>query len=930
MAAEATRLKFFQEQPFIQSLLTPAATFLNGLAAPLAMFSTICLLAGCATSNGDGSGRVAAANNQVAMTLSSGWQLQSAAQVTEPGEMISQVTYAPKGWYRATVPGTVLTTLVNNGVYPEPLYGENNRPDKIPESLCRTSYWYRTQFTVPRNCSGKQVWLNFDGINYMADVWVNGHPAGNIRGAFARGIFNITSLVKSGEAAAVAVLVLPPLTPGNPQEQTVALGLGPNGGVLTADGPTFVCSIGWDWIPAIRDRNMGLWQKVTLSATGPVALRDPLVTSDLPLPRTDSADLTIQATLQNVSDAPQTGVLRGQIESTRFQVPVTLQPRETKLVKLTPQDTPQLHILNPRLWWPNGFGEPNLYTLQLGFDINGATSDTRDVTFGIRKIGYSVPDSEFLTISVNGVPVFCKGGDWGMDEAMKRSPRERLETQIRLHKEANYTMIRNWVGQSTSEDFYDLCDRYGIMVWDEFFQANRSDGPNPNDLDLYLANVREKVLRYRNHPSIVIWCGRNESDPAPPALAEGIKKIMDELEPVRAYHANSSEGRGVRSGGPYAWRAPAAFYNFSTNGSRAEVFKTEIGCVSIPTLEAIRAMMPAKDTETFPNDDWAEHDLARGANRGNTYPDTINARYGGGTNSPFSLPAFVRKAQLANYEAHRALYEGRQVRMFKGSTAALMWMSNPAQPSTTWQIYSYDLEPFASFFGVRKACEPVHVQMNQNDFHVMVINNTPKPLAGLQARVRVCNLDGTLKYDRAIPVTGAACAATDAGAIEFPRDLSPVHFVKVELCDARGRLISDNFYWRGLNENDLSALDTLPVAPLDAQITRHDAGGKCLLDVTLSNPSKAVALMAHIQLRKRSSNERVLPVFYSDNYVSLLSGEYRTITVEAAARDLGNDQPLVVLDGWNVTTKSKSFPGGNGGADIAVNPSAQVRNSPAD
>ena len=671
---------------------------------------------------------------------------------------------------------------------------------------------------------------------------------------------------------------------------------------------------------------MGIWQKVTLSATGPVTVRDPLVTSDLPLPRTDSADLTVQATLQNVSDAPQTGVLRGKIGSTRFQVSVTLQPRESKLVKLTPQDTPQLHILNPRLWWPNGFGEPNLYTLQLGFDINGATSDTRDVSFGIRKIGYSVPDSEFLTISVNGVPVFCKGGDWGMDEAMKRIPRERLEAQIRFHKEANYTMIRNWVGQSTSEDFYDLCDRYGIMVWDEFFQANRSDGPNPNDVDLYLANVREKVLRYRNHPSIVIWCGRNESDPAPQAVADGIKKIMDELEPVRVYHANSNEGKGVRSGGPYAWRPPAAYYTFTSTGARAEVFKTEIGPVSIPTFESINAMMPAKDAATFPNDDWAEHDLARGANQGNNYVNTLNARYGGGTNAPFSLPAFVRKAQLANYEAHRALYEGRLAKMFKGSTAALLWMSNPAQPSTTWQIYSHDLEPFASLFGVRKACEPVHVQMNQNDFHVMVINNTPKPLAGLQARVRVFNLDGTQKYDHTTPVSAAACAATDTGAIAFPPGLSPVHFVKVELRDARGSLVSDNFYWRGLNEDDLSALDTLPAAPLDAKITRRAAGGKCLLDVTLSNPSKVVALMAHLQLRRQNSNERVLPVFYSDNYVSLLPGESRTITVEAAARDLGNDKPLIVLDGWNVTTRSQSFGGVNGGASIAVNTAAQVRN----
>ena len=874
-------------------------------------------LAGC---HAPGESRAASPMPPAAATLSTSWQLQSVDKVPDSGEAISLPSYSPAGWWKATVPGTVLTTLVNDGVYPEPLYGENNRPDKIPESLCRASYWYRAQLTVPPAFVGREIWLNFDGINYMADVFVNGKKVGDIKGAFARGVFDVSSAVKPGEEAAVAVLIKPPPTPGNPLEQTVKNGMGPNGGVLTADGPTFTCSIGWDWIPAIRDRNIGIWQKVTLSATGRVLVQDPLVTSDLPLPRTDSADLTIQATLRNISGAPQTGVLRGSFGDVSFESRVSLQPNESKLVKLTPQDTPQLRIRNPRLWWPNGFGEPNLYTLRLGFDQEGMVTDYHDINFGIRKIEYSVPGSEFLTLSVNGVPVFCKGGDWGMDEAMKRAPRSRLETEIRLHKEANYTIIRNWVGQSTSEDFYDLCDRYGIMVWDEFFEANQSDGPVPNDVPLYLANVREKVLRFRNHPCIAIWCGRNESDPAPPVLAEGVKKIMQELEPARAYHANSSEGRGVRSGGPYCWREPAAYYRYATSGRQAEVFKTEIGSSSIPTVEGILAMMPEKDTENFPNDDWAEHDLCRGADRGDTYFDTINKRYGGGK---FTLAAFVRQAQMANYEAWRAMYEGRLAKMFHGSTAAIAWMSNPAQPSTTWQIYDYRLEPFASFFGVRKACEPIHVMMNQDNFHLMVLNNTPQNLEGLQARVQVFNLDGSQKYDHTTPLVAKPCAATDLGDILFPQEVSTVHLVKLELHDAQNRLLSDNFYWRGLDENDLSALNSLATANLDAKVERSDSKGACHLTVTLTNPAAVVALMAHVQLRKENSNERVLPVFYSDNYVSLAPGESRVIHIEAADADLGNAKPLIAVDGWNVGVVNQTF----AEASVALNAAAQVSNA---
>ena len=867
--------------------------------------------------------------DQPPITLSSGWQLLDAPRVLETGDVISSAAYSPKNWYKATVPGTILTSLVNDGVYPEPLYGENNRPDKIPEYLCRMAYWYRTSFTVPANDTGKHIWLNFEGINYKAEVWVNGKQAGTIAGAFARGIFDVTAFVKPGEAAVLAVKILPPPNPSNPLEQTVALGLGPNGGLFSKDGPTFICTQGWDWIPGIRDRDMGIWQKVTLSSTGAVVLQDPYVFTHLPLPRTDSADVTIETVVQNLSDSPQTGVLHGKLGDVVFQsASVTIPAKGTQSIKLSPENTPALRVQNPKLWWPNGFGDPNLYPLHLSFDLGNTPSDTRDLKVGIREITYALPGSENLAISVNGVPVFAKGGDWGMDEAMKREPRERLEAQIRFHKEANYTFIRNWVGQSTSEDFYDLCDEYGIMLWDEFFQPNPSDsgrGANQrdgsqdiHDVPLYLANVREKVLRFRNHPSIALWCGRNEGDPSPQDLADGLVTMLKELDPARLYHPNSNDGAGVKSGGPYSWRPPAAFYTFPMTGARPESFKTELGSASIPTLESIYGMMPKADAESLPNDDWAEHDLARGADNGNTYPDTIAKRYGAAP----TLAAFVREAQMANYEAFRAMYECRFAKLFAPSTAVITWMSNPAQPSTTWQIYSYDLEPFASFFGVKKACEQIHVQMNQNDFHVMVINQLPKPLSGLKVRVRVLNLDGTVKYDQTTPVaTAAGSAATDAGAIAFPTDVSAVHFVKVELTDAQGKLLSDNFYWRGVSENDLTALDSLPDVALDSKITRHDAGGKCLLDVTLTNPGKTVAVMAHLQLRKQSDNTRVLPVLYSDNYISLLPGESRTITIEAAAKDLAGAQPLVALDGWNVTTKDQAFPGN---ARIAVNMAAQV------
>ena len=850
------------------------------------------------------------------LTLSSGWQLQDAAKVPQQGADLSQPGFQPGGWLAATVPGTVLTTLVDNKVYPEPLYGENNRPDKIPESLCRTSYWYRTVLKVPPAYEGRKIWLNFDGINYAAEVWVNGKNAGSIRGAFARGIFDVTGLVTPGRDTAVAVLVAPQPHPGDPIEHTVANGLGKNGGITAIDGPTFLCSIGWDWIPGIRDRNTGIWQKVFLDATGPVLIKEPLVTTDLPLPSLDTADISVQATLENTSDQPAKGFLDGKIGAVSFRQPVELAAHASTVVSLDPKAVPALRFAHPRLWWPNGYGPQNLYTLQLSFAADGgAVSDRRDVSFGIRKVAYSVPDSENLTLSVNGVRVFCKGGDWGMDDAMKRIPRARLEAQIRMHQLANLNMIRNWVGQSTSEDFYELCDQYGIMLWDEFFQPNPHDGPNPTDLATYTANVREKIVRFRNHPSIVVWCGRNEGRP-PKEINDAIADLMKTLEPTRLYQPSSTDGRGVHSGGPYRWRTPRDFYKAS------EPFKTEIGSVSIPTLESIHGMMPEKDWETV-NDDWAEHDLARGAQGGDSYPRTLGQRYGPVAN----LADFARKGQLATYEAFRAMYEGREAKLFNPCTAVITWMSHPAQPSFVWQLYHYDLEPNAALFAVQKACEPVHIQLNEGDgTTVQVIDHRAEPLTKARAHLAVYGPDGSKTAEHDFAVEAAPTAATTLEGMTLPPASTPVSFVQLQLRDEQGKALSENFYWRGASEHpdDLHALEDLPPVELHATASRHDADGRCRLEVTLENPSDHVALMAHLQLRRQASGERVLPVYCSQNYLSFVPHETKTLTVEAAQADLRGEKPLLVLDGWNVT----AAPFASAGVDVATNKGAQVASWP--
>jgi len=825
------------------------------------------------------------------------------------GGEVSRLDFGVGGWYGAVVPGTVLTALVKDGVYPEPFYGEHNRPEVIPESLNKEDWWYRTEVMVPVEYRGRRVWLNLEGVNYAAEVWVNGVRVGELKGAFARGRFEVTSVVRAGARMVLAVRVSPQPHPGVPHEHTIKGGMGKNGGETAVDGPTFLATIGWDWLPAIRDRDTGIWQKVFLSSTGDVVVREPAVTTRLPLPRVDEADLTVKATVENVSEKPVVGVLRGEIEGVKFQRWVKLEGGESKVVSFGVEDVPELRLVRPRLWWPNGYGPctnesgrqsqgsdvfpeesgrarrdtpsfrhedgermghpgssgaclSEMYSLRLEFVVGARVSDSAVVPFGVRAITYGVEGGN-LALSVNGVKVFVRGGDWGMDEGMKRVPRTKLEAEIRMHALANLNLIRNWVGQSTSEDFYELCDKYGLLVWDEFFQPNPSDGPNPTDLETYMANARDKVLRFRNHPSIAVWCGRNEGKP-PKEIDDALGDLMAELDPGRLYQPSSTDGKGVRSSGPYFWRTPREFYSWKPG----EAFKTEIGSMSIPTLESVKGMMPAKDWETI-NDDWAEHDFAKGAQRGDTYKAVMEARYG----KVLNLADFVRKGQMMNFEAYRAMFEGRQAKMFSGdekteTTGVITWMSHPAQPSFVWQLYHYDLEPNASLFAVRSAAE------------------------------RVFALDGKLVSEKTVPVDVAASWVGEFGKVVVDEG---VNFVELELVDGVGKVMSRNVYWRG---DDLTAMDSMERVVLKvSDVTRLDVGGTTTVRLRLVNDTSRVAVMSHLQLR-RSDGGRVLPVFYGENYLSLMPGEELPVSMAFDTKDLKGQNAVVMVDGWNVGVSS--------------------------
>jgi hypothetical protein len=540
------------------------------------------------------------------------WHLAPAPVVDATPQQISSPAFQEHDWYIAVVPGTVLTTLIANGVYPDPAYGLNNLA--IPESLNRQDYWYRSEFDLPASLAKRQLSLTFDGINYAAEVWLNGVRLGAIRGAFIRGSFDVTASAHAGLPNVLAVRVSPPPHPGIPHEQSVAAGPGENGGNLAIDGPTFVATEGWDWIPAIRDRNSGIWQKVELAAGGALRMLDPQVITRLALPRIDSADIIIRLPIENRGASAAQARIDVSFEGVQLHKDVLLDPGVTEL-RFDPSEFPQLRLSHPRLWWPNGYGAPELYHLTLGVTAAGALSDSKQLHFGIREITYELslfdhsgqlrrvevdpttgserherlvdvrheaikrtangwaesltPAGEnspavravdttaltpYLAIRVNGVAIAARGGSWGTDDMLKRIARERLEPYFRLHREAHLNIIRNWLGQNTEEVFFDLADEYGLLVLNDFWESTQDFQVEIQDPQLFLDNARDVIRRYRNHPSIAVWFGRNEGVPQP-VLNEGLADLVAQLDGTR-YYTGSSNRINLQDSGPYNYRPP--------------------------------------------------------------------------------------------------------------------------------------------------------------------------------------------------------------------------------------------------------------------------------------------------------------------------------------------------------------------------------------
>jgi hypothetical protein len=805
------------------------------------------------------------------------WRAERDSLAHADGETISRPGFSDHDWIVATVPGTVLASYYNAGAVPDPNYGDNQL--MISDSFFYADFWYRNEFTAPagNTAAARHTWLHFDGINWKAEVYLNGEKLGRIEGAFQRSRFDVTGRIHSGQKNAIAVRVEKNATPGTVHEKT-SENPDKNGGALGADNPTFHASIGWDWMPTIRGRNTGIWNKVYLTTSGPVTVENPFVESRLPLPDVTRAEVTVEATLHNHETRLVSGKLRGRFGDVVFEQAVTLDPSAEKTVKQV------LELRNPRLWWPNGYGEPNLYSVTLQFEAAGArTSDAVSFQAGVRQFTYS-EDGGALRIWINGKRFVARGGNWGFSESMLRYRNREYDVAVRYHRDMNFTMIRNWVGQTGDDAFYDACDRYGIVVWQDFWLANPADGPEPDDNQMFLHNVRDTVLRVRRHPSLGLYCGRNEGFP-PKVLDEGMRSILAELDP--GLHYISSSADGVASGrGPYRVMPP--LYYFEQRATTK--LHSEMGMPNIVPLESVQAMMAPVDQ--WPQSAvWGLHDFtSEGAQGGAHFRERIDQSYGGADN----LADWLKLAQFINYEGYRAMFEAQS----KNRMGLLLWMTHPAWPSFVWQTYDYYFDPTAAYFGAKKGSEPLHIQWNPASETIEVVNYTGALARGLTARVELRNLSGAVMWKKETTLDSPEDSTLSCFTMEYPAGLTPVHFLKLELVRG-GRVISENFYWRGLEPDNFRALRTLPGVKIEASTRMAHKGDRWQLTTELHNPSTLPALLVRLKVVRETTRDRILPAIYSDNYVSLMPGERKTVRTEVADSDTRGEKPKMEIEGFN-------------------------------
>ena len=846
------------------------------------------------------------------IVLEKDWHIQSACKLNDGGEKISRPGYNAQGWLATTVPHTVLGAQVDAKLFPDPFYGMNLRaipgttypigkvfaelpmPDDSPY---KCSWWYRTEFHLGPPSQGKKVTLHFDGINYRANIWVNGKQIANstqVAGAYRTYAFDVHDLLRAGENA-IAV-------------ETFAQS-------ETDLGINFV-----DWNPSPADKAMGLWRPAYLTFSGPVSLRYPMVSTHFPDDSLTTAELTVVGELENASDQQVSGTLQATLEGIgTVEQQVTLAAGEHRSATFAPEQYPQLRAKNPKLWWPYPLGPQNLQTVTMRFRLADSVSDTVSAKFGIREITADKTLEGHELFRINHKNILIRGGGWSPDMFL-RINNERMVDELRHVRNLGLNTIR-LEGKLETDEFFDLADRYGILVmagWCCCDHWEHWDKWKPEDHEIAKASLASQLNRLRSHPSVLVWLYGSDNPPPADVESEYLAVLKDRNWPNPSISSASAKPTtvtgpsGVKMSGPYDYVPPSYWLRDPGQWGGAYGFNTETSPGPAPPLiSSLQKFIPKQNL--WPHDDvWSFHAGGGEFKETNLFDNAMTVTYG----APTSLADYLKKAQAMTYDGERAMFEAYARNKYK-STGIVQWMLNNAWPSVIWHLYDYYLVPGGGYFGAKKANEPIHAQYSYDDASVVVVNSLYEAQRGLKLRVRVLDLGARELFSDAKSVDIDADSVVRVLTIPQISAQNSPYFVRLELSDAAGKAASTNFYWlpATLEEldwekstwymtpakyADMTQLATLPPTNVEWKTQLERRNDEQFVRVTLHNSGKSIAFLVHPELKSEHGKDNIGPVLWDDNYISLLPGESRTLTAIVNVRDLHGVAPVVYVDGWNV------------------------------
>ncbi len=847
--------------------------------------------------------------------LITGWKCIKADKLAESGENISNPNFNNEQFVPAVVPGTVLQSLLLNKLIPDPYYGWNN--EKIKDIALsgpnEYTYWFINDFETISLESNEQAWLLFRGVNYSFDLFVNGHKLeGENTGMFLRHSFNISSFLNSSGHNRLAVLVHPPTPAGS--------GNGGQGGDgMIAHNVTNQFVAGWDWIQAIRDRNTGIWDKVSIQICGPIRLLNPQVITKVPGIRNvagkqEPAILTPIAELENYSNKALEGFLEFEIDGKKSSLPIFIPAGKTSTIKMK-----EIVLNNPKLWWPNGFGNPFLYPAHFQFTISGQSklSDCKNLLVGVREVQAAWNnDTKSRELRVNGKKIFIKGANWICSDALLQLNDDRYDAQIRLHRDMNLNMVRVWGGGITERpEFYNACDKYGIMVFQEFWISGDCNGrwydplkkedtlvrrDYPDDHALFISSAADQIKMLRNHPSLVFWCGGNEIRPPADILHALKDSLIPQLDGTRYFfNYSNDDSMSFHSGdGPYTIQKPEYFWEH-----HSFPFNSEIGSVGIGDMESLERFIPKENLhlpETVDLDGMKKIDSLWKYHKYISYENAIDA-YG----KPKDINDFCRKAQMVNYMQYKSLMEGFSAHSWSWYTGFIIWKTSNPWTALVGEMYDHNLDPNACLYGTKKGGEGFHIMYCPIDSTIMIINNTDSVVPNFEFVIKAYDISGK---ETILGVMRAESSPNKVMKVLSIRNelreilrqsLQHADFLRLQVLNTKQECIADNFYWLPDSADSYLRLNKLPMAKLKISITKLSKGK---FKVNLANEkNKPVAFFNRLSVTDKKTKKRLLPVFYSDNYISICPGEEKNVILEYKEDPL--HQPQLCIEGWNFIRK---------------------------